>query len=201
VVRAVCQRGFTIVELAIVMLVISVLLGVGAPSFGVWLANQRLRTTAESILHGLNTARGEAIRRNARVLFEMNDGDGRSGWRVCPVVPGTLDCDDAAAPVMVRDGGEESGNVRVGATTDAGLLLPGAFADALEPAAGMPAVVMFDGLGRLASPVGWLNTVRFDSRDTRIDEADERRLVVAVSPGGAARICDPRLPSGNPAAC
>jgi type IV fimbrial biogenesis protein FimT len=199
--RAVRQRGFTIVELAIVMLVISVLLGIGAPSFGVWLANQRLRTTAESILHGLNIARAEAIRRNARVLFEMNDADGRSGWRVCPVVPGTLACDEAVTPVMVRDGGEESGNVRVGASTDADLLLPGALSNALMPAAGMPAVVMFDGLGRLASPVGWLNTVRFDSRDTMIDAAVERRLVVAVSPGGAARICDPRLPTGNPAAC
>lgn len=195
------QRGFTIVELAIVMLVISVLLGVGAPSLATWLANQRVRTTAESLLHGLNTARAEAIRRNARVLFEMTDASGLSAWRVCPVVPGTLACDDGATPVLVRDGAEESVNARVGATTDAGMLLPGAFATPLAPAAGMPAVVMFDGLGRLASPAGWLNTVRFDARDTRLAASDERRLVVAVSPGGAARMCDPRLPAGNPAAC
>ena len=199
--RSVKQRGVTIVELAIVMLVLSMLLGLGAPSLATWLANQRLRTSAESILHGLNTARGEAVRRNARVVFEMTDPGGQGSWRVCPVAPGTLACYEGEAPVLVRDGGEESGNVRIGASTDAALLLPGAFATALSPGAGMPGVVMFDGLGRTANPAGWLNTVRFDARDTHIDAADERRLVVAVSPGGAARLCDPRTPSGNPAAC
>lgn len=199
--RGARECGFTIIELVVVMLVISLLLGLGAPSFGVWIANQRVRTTAESVLHGLNTARAEAIRRNARVLFQVTDATGLSSWRVCPVVPGTLACDDLAPPVMVRDGGEESGNARIGASTDGGLLLPGAFATPLAPAAGMPALVMFDGLGRLASPTGWLNTVRFDARDTTIGAADERRLVVAVSASGAVRLCDPRVPAGNPTAC
>ncbi len=195
------QRGVTLIELVVVMLVLSVLLGLGAPSFGVWIGNQRLRTTAESIVHGLNTARAEAIRRNGRVLFETTDASGVSSWRVCAVDPGTLACDSAAPPVMVRDGGEESGNARIGASTDGALVLPGAFGTALAPGDGVPALVMFDGLGRLASPAGWLNTVRFDARDTMLAAADERRLVVTVSASGAVRLCDPRAPSTNPASC
>lgn len=193
--------GFTLIEMVIVMLVLAVLLRLGAPSFATWIANQRLRTSAESILHGLNLARGEAMRRNARVLFEMNDAGGLSSWQVCPVDPATLACDALVEPVMVRDGGEESLNARIGATTDAGMLLPAAFATPLAPAAGMPAAVMFDGLGRVVRQAGWLNTLRFDARDTTIPADDERRLVVTVSASGAARMCDPRLAAGNPRAC
>lgn len=193
--------GFTLSEMVIVMLVLAVLLRLGAPSFATWIANQRLRTSAESILHGLNLARGEAMRRNARVLFEMNDAGGLSSWQVCPVDPATLACDALVEPVMVRDGGEESLNARIGATTDAGMLLPAAFATPLAPAAGMPAAVMFDGLGRVVRQAGWLNTLRFDARDTTIPADDERRLVVTVSASGAARMCDPRLAAGNPRAC
>lgn len=193
--------GFTLVELAIVMLVLAVLLRLGAPSFATWLANQRLRTTAESVLHGLNVARGEAMRRNARVLFEMTDATGLSSWQVCPVGPGTLACDPAQDLVMVREGGEESVNARIGATTDAGMLQASAFASPLAPGAGMPAVVMFDGLGRAVLQAGWLNTLRFDARDINIPADDERRLVVTVSATGAARMCDPRVDAANPRAC
>lgn len=193
--------GFTLVEMAIVMLVLAVLLRLAMPSFGTWIANQRLRTSAESILHGLNTARGEAMRRNARVLFQMSDATGLSSWRVCAVDPDTLDCDALADPIMVRDGGEESVNARIGASTDAATLEPAAFATALAPGAGMPGMVMFDGLGRTVLQAGWLNTLRFDARDTTIPADDERRLVVTVSANGAARMCDPRLQAGNPRAC
>ena len=37
------QRGFSVVELAITMLVLAILMRLGAPSFAAWIANQRIR--------------------------------------------------------------------------------------------------------------------------------------------------------------
>ena len=83
--------GFSIVELVIAMLVGAILLRLAAPSFANWIANQRVRSTAEALLHGLNVARSEALRRNARVLFTMPGANGgESAWQVCQVVQGGL---------------------------------------------------------------------------------------------------------------
>ena len=194
--------GFSIVELVIAMLVGAILLRLAAPSFANWIANQRVRSTAEALLHGLNVARSEALRRNARVLFAMPGGNGgESAWQVCQVAQGGFGCDAAVPVIQVRDGGEESGNARVGATNDVGLVAPGAFTGALAAGSGVPAAVMFDGRGRLVNAVGWANTLRMDVRDTSMSSSDERRLVVAVSASGGARMCDPLAGAGNPRAC
>ncbi len=195
------QRGFSVVELAITMLVLAILMRLGAPSFAAWIANQRIRTSAEAVLHGLNLARAEAMRRNARVLFAMNDATGQSSWTVCPVAPATLVCDNGQPVVQTRDGGEESGNARVGASTDPATTAPGAFGAALGPGSGMPAAAMFDGTGRLVGQPGWVNSIRYDVRDTSLSSADERRIVVTLSPTGGARMCDPLAGAGNPRAC
>ena len=194
--------GFSIVELVIAMLVGAILLRLAAPSFANWIANQRMRSTAEALLHGLNVARSEALRRNARVLFTMPGANGgESAWRVCQVAQGGFGCDGAVPVIQVRDGGEESGNARVGATNDVAMVGPTAFGGALSPGTGVPAAVMFDGRGRLVNAVGWVNTLRMDVRDVSMTTADERRLVVAVSASGGARMCDPLAPAGNPRGC
>ena len=126
--------GFSIVELVIALLVGGILLRLAAPSFANWIANQRLRSTAETLLQGLNVARSEALRRNARVLFRMPGANGgESAWQVCQVAQGGFGCDGAVPVIQVRDGGEESGNARVGATNDVALVAPGAFAGAPSP--------------------------------------------------------------------
>ena len=60
-------RGFTLIELVVSVAIVGVLLAAAAPSFGTWMANSRVRTTAESIQNGLMLAKAEAVRRNARV--------------------------------------------------------------------------------------------------------------------------------------
>ena len=194
--------GFTLVELAIAMLVSAILIRLAAPSFANWIGNQRIRTTGEALLHGLNVARSEALRRNARVLFTMPGANGgESAWQVCQVAQGGFGCDGAVPVIQVRDGGEESGNARVGATNDVAMVAPTAYGGALSPGSGVPAAVMFDGRGRLVNAVGWVNTLRMDVRDVSMTTADERRLVVAVSASGGARMCAPLAPAGNPRRC
>ena len=57
-------RGFTIVELMITLVVAAVLLGLAAPSFSRFLADNRLTTQINDFTVALSTARTEAITRN-----------------------------------------------------------------------------------------------------------------------------------------
>lgn len=76
------ETGFTVVELLLVLVVVSVLVVVALPSMRVHLANADVRGVAEELRSGLELARTEAIRRNTSVQFQRNG----TGWTV--VVPG-----------------------------------------------------------------------------------------------------------------
>ena len=78
-------RGFTLIELMVVVAIIALTTGLAAPSFKVMLANYRVRSGAEGIINGLNQARAEAVRRNTPVSFTLS-GTG-SGWTVNRVSP------------------------------------------------------------------------------------------------------------------
>ena len=196
------QAGFTIVELMITLLVVAIMLRIAMPAFATWIGNVQLRGSAESVVNGLNLARAEALRRNARVMFSMagNDG-GATAWSVCEVAAGGTVCDANVPVIQVRDGGEESGHARAGATTSVALVGPDAVATALSPGEGMPASVIFDGRGRPLVAAGWSNAVRIDVRNTSLPAEDERRMVVLLGASGGARMCDPLATAGDPRAC
>lgn len=61
--------GFTLVELVITLAVVSVLVGIAAPSFRGMLATNRLASQTNELIAGINLARSEAIKRNRSVLF------------------------------------------------------------------------------------------------------------------------------------
>lgn len=62
------QRGFTVVELMIGLLVAAILLAVGVPSFQTMIRNNRLATATNLFVTDLTLARSEAIKR-ARNAF------------------------------------------------------------------------------------------------------------------------------------
>lgn len=68
------QKGFSMVEIAVTLAVLGILLAAAMPSMGTWMANARIRNTAESINEGLQKARAEAVRRNQPVTFWMVSG-------------------------------------------------------------------------------------------------------------------------------
>jgi prepilin-type N-terminal cleavage/methylation domain-containing protein len=65
------QRGFSMVELAVVLTIMGILIALGMPTLSEYMANARLGSTAQSFYNGMNLARSEAIRRNAQVEFAM----------------------------------------------------------------------------------------------------------------------------------
>jgi type IV fimbrial biogenesis protein FimT len=62
-------RGFTLVELVVTIALLSLLLGLAAPAFSVWVRNARVRTAADSLANAIRLAQGEAMRRNRQVVF------------------------------------------------------------------------------------------------------------------------------------
>jgi type IV fimbrial biogenesis protein FimT len=68
-------EGFSIIELSIALAIFGLLLGLGVPSYGDWIASRRLANHAEYLAETLNQARSEAVKHGSRVnLCKSSDG-------------------------------------------------------------------------------------------------------------------------------
>jgi type IV fimbrial biogenesis protein FimT len=67
------SAGFTLLEIMIVIALLAVLIGLGAPSFGEFIRNSRITGKANDLLAGLNVARTEAIKRHVPVTVCATD--------------------------------------------------------------------------------------------------------------------------------
>jgi len=69
------DRGFTVLELLITIIILSVLLGIAIPSFSSWLPKYRLRGAARDIYSNLQLAKMTAVKDRAQcgILFNVAD--------------------------------------------------------------------------------------------------------------------------------
>ena len=82
-------RGFTLVELLLVIAILAVLAGVGMPYLGNFIANHRVKSASFDIYSTLVYARSEAITRNGSVTVTPVGGNWASGWTVTENATGT----------------------------------------------------------------------------------------------------------------
>lgn len=184
-------RGFTLIEMAVVMTVLALLLFTAVPSFRASLVNNQIRNLTDSVQGGLQLARAEAVRRNQNVTFWLvssNDAqaldntctlDNASGSWVVSVNSPEGHCADApsttSSPMIVngRASGEGSSQASVTAVQSDG------------SSGGMQ--VTFNGFGRI------VNTDAISRIDIVGPESssDYRPLRVSISPAGLVRTCDP----------
>ncbi|WP_019140287.1 GspH/FimT family pseudopilin [Noviherbaspirillum massiliense] len=190
------QRGVTLIELMIGLVIMAIVLGFGVPSFSNFIQSSHIRNAAEAVQNGLSLARSEAVRRNTQVKFVLGTG---SSWSVGCV---TADPDNCPDPITSRDAAEGSSKASVTtsevvASTNAAVASP-AFTDTL----------VFNGLGRERTLPPANNAV-FDITNpdggTCVAAGGKMRcLRVVVTPGGQIRMCDPAIPAAtppNPQAC
>lgn len=203
-----CRRaggsGFTMVELLIAITLMSVLMSLAAPSFGLWMRNNQVRTVAETLKNGIRIAQTEAVRRNRVVVFFLTTSEPGLGataaangpfWAVRWVpLPG--DTVNAASPYFEPF-------VQGGAISEfaGGVAITG------------PAAICFNAVGRRVAASATANGVAgatctvdaaaplasFDVQRTGSD----RPLRVTVALGGQVRMCDPAraLAGATPDGC
>ncbi len=190
------QRGFTLVEIFIAIAIVAALILLVAPSTATWIQNTRLRSTAEAVARGLQTARIEAMKRNTVVAFNMTDASS-AAFTVCLYDAVNNVCQAAAGSVLLqRDASEDNSQTKLG--TDTTMSDP---TSAIPGGTNVPSSTAFDFYGRLASTAP-NNVMRIDIRNPQLAQEDERRLVIFINNSGQIRVCDPRLDkSVNPQGC
>lgn len=96
-------RGFSLIELMMVIVVMAVLLVVAAPSLRRMIVDNRISTTIGDLANGLGVARTEAVRINASTLFCASDV--KKHWGIAPKSEvDELGDEDELASVVVRGG-------------------------------------------------------------------------------------------------
>lgn len=73
-------RGFTLIELMIVVVLTGIMASLALPSFRSFVASQRVKTAASDFAMAAVFARSEAIKRNADVTL-MPASAGATGWK------------------------------------------------------------------------------------------------------------------------
>jgi len=189
------ERGFSLIEVVIAIAIIALLMVMGLPSLGLFLDNQKIRSTTEALYALLQQARTEAAKRNTPVEFVMfNDAidltdftfinsvtpaAGGANWAVRvpnPAAVGTYEL------VTTRSGAEGSGGTAP-----------------IVSVTGGAATITFNGFG---GTNGLAGTATFQF--TRANPANPdllcktaggaiRCLNITVTTGGQVRVCDPAV--------
>jgi type IV fimbrial biogenesis protein FimT len=211
------RRGFTIIEVMISLVVIGVLLGLGAPGFIEWLQNQQIRAAAEATLNGLQVARGEAVRRNTPVRFQLVSDLTSSCVLASNSVTAPVSVSwvvSLADPTGACDATTDSGQ----SPSPAGRILqrrtsaegsPNAVATSVfvpsPPAAPAPqaaSTVTFAALGNvIANADATPSIVKIDVTNPNISPSAMRALRIVVNSGGSIRMCDPSLAASATRGC
>jgi len=198
------QHGVTLIELLVTLTIAAGLMALAAPAFSTWMTNVRIRTTAESILSGINYAKSEAAGRNATVRFQLTSTLGAdcalstsaSNWVVDLVVDLKDDADspatacnsgpsDTVQPAILqkRSSNDGSGNTTVQASASS---------------------VVFTGLGRITPAPTSSLTINITNSNVGTCAADGGKLTclrIVISPDGQTRMCNPNFPPSDPQAC
>lgn len=70
------QRGFTLLEVIIVVVIIGIMAAIAVPNFLSWLPNMRLKAASRDLYGHMMRAKVEAVKSNTPTLFNFSSGTG-----------------------------------------------------------------------------------------------------------------------------
>ena len=178
--RLLPMRGFTLVELLVVLTLVGILGALAMPSLRDTRINQILGSAASDLMVDAGQARATALRLNRRVIVEpKSGGDWRTGWNVFV----ELSADNtytAGTDTLVFTKEALPSDVQIGTSGCTG-----------DGATACPRIA-FDGDGFLATVGGTSNcNVNFSS------SAIGRQRCVMAARSGRVRVCDPKTAPGG----
>lgn len=198
------SRGFSLIELMVVMAIMAVLLGLISPSLMDWMVNLRIRNATDALMSGLQQARQEAVRRNQSVGFWLVtnvSGDPSSVDDSC-----TLSGASGSWVVSVRDPASHCGSTP--STTTAPMIVSvhpigdgvrGVSVAAVQTDGSTAAThVQFNGVGSVTNAADYIARIDVSSSS---NSSRYRSLRVEITGSGAFRMCDPAVASSDARAC
>lgn len=166
------QQGFSLIELVVTVVVLMTVSVFAIPAFQASIGNSQIRTVTESIKNGLQQARVEAIKRNARIRFTLQ---ANGSWQLgCVNQVMAADVASVACPAIIsQKSASEGSSANVTIVAD------------------NPSVV-FTGFGA-RDPAVANGLSRVDVSNNQVDQDERRALRVMLAAGGHARVCDPAV--------
>jgi type IV fimbrial biogenesis protein FimT len=166
------SRGFTLIELVVTLVVLMTVSMLAIPAFQSSIGNSQIRTVTESIKSGLQQARTEAIKRNARVRFTLQSN---GAWQIgCEAALVSAESASSACPkVITQKSGSEGSSSNITVTAD-------------------NTTVVFNGFGS-RDPAVANGLARVDVTNSGVNQSERKALSIVLAAGGFARVCDPSV--------
>ena len=175
-------NGFTLVELMVTVALVAILLAVAVPSFTTYRRNAELTSVTNTLLSGINAARGEAMKRGRNAMVVPTDGaNWSSGWVVF------VDIDRSQTYAAASDN-----TILTQEPPPTGLDISGN-----GSTAGSTPYIMYDAAGYSKLKSGAFGASTFEIKRNDVTGAEllsqTRRIKIAST--GRARVCTPKTSS------
>jgi len=99
-----CGKGFTLIEVMVVVAITAVLVTLAGPPFVRLIADQRAKSAASNLFTAMLVARSEAIKHNRNVTLQPKSGGWEFGWVILDPEGGANLLDVNATGVSIAGG-------------------------------------------------------------------------------------------------
>jgi type IV fimbrial biogenesis protein FimT len=201
------QRGFTLIEALVTLVIFSILLAIGVPAMSTWMLATKAASATELYAEGIKMARQQALTHNAysRLLLSQNI-NGQLDWKIDICFQVSVSC---------TDGQGNWSTINAPASDDPEPAVT-AFRSVVRSASGLPTSEVLQpivspagSVGVYFTPLGWVDSSITTPLSKIIFQpaasygTSIRASAVVVTLAGAALKCDPSptLAAGDSRAC